>query len=441
MPGRRVGLNILVFFLLLGAFAAGVYLRLRFKPGPAGINPEAKIDPLKHYTLTFWDFDRPPAGGADLYRVELAAAVREFGRLYPNATVRVELLPWGEGEELLKEALRQGEPPDVLASGPLLGWEFGPLLVPCAPYLTAEELEGYSPVAREGAGRGGTLVVWPRWLSFPLWAGNAKLLAAAGVNPARIQAESWSWEEFTRAAEALKQLSGSPFLFTSYSLASLWRELGRGDLATPNASPWAAKRVRAAAERAQAFWQQGAVPYRIGSDGYAGLEDFFTGRAAVFGPVEPWFLRAVAERRERVERGLLEPGAPPFPVILLPPAGLNEGGVLPVWQENLLVFRQRRYRGDDHTRLAMELARHLSRTAGQLAARLDVVPAWRPAQEEWRQAWPFAQGDVVLTWLERGAPAGDPAAEEQARARLEPLLQKFWEGGLSPGELAAGCSS
>jgi hypothetical protein len=84
----------------------------------------------------------------------------------------------------------------------------------------------------------------------------------------------------------------------------------------------------------------------------------------------------------------------------------------------------------------MELARHLSRASAELAAGLDLVPAYRPAQPAWRSAWKMGEGEVVLRWLKHGVPVPLPAELAEARARLEPFLQKFWAGELSPAELA-----
>lgn len=440
VAGRRLVHGILLFFAIGVAFALGVYLRLKVTPRYAGIDPRAEIDPGKRYTLTLWDFDRPWPDAAGGYRAALEKALDGFKQRFPNTVVKVELLPWDGGEERVAAALKEGNPPDVLSSGPVLRSDWGPLLVPCGPYLAAEELQDYPEVARAGASRGGGLIAWPRWLEPSFWAANEELLAAAGVPVAEIQAEGWSWETFARAAEEVHKLAGQPYLFTSFDLFTLWQEVGRGGV-TPElgktSSPWAPERVQRAAERAWAFWKQAAVPRSLGRGDYAGLEDFFTGRAAVFGPVKPWFLRATYERTKRVERGSLEAGAArPFTVVLLPPAGLAAGEGIPVAAENLYVFRQRRYQGDDHTRLAMELARHLSRASAELAAELDLVPAYRPAQLTWLSVWKMGQGEVVLRWLEYGVPAPSAAEMAEARARLEPLLEKFWSGELSPAELA-----
>ncbi|MDI3538071.1 MAG: multiple sugar transport system substrate-binding protein [Bacillota bacterium] len=440
MTGRRLVHGILLFFVVGVAFILGVYLRLRVTPRQAGIDPQAHIDPNKRYTLSLWDFDRPWPDNSSGYRAALEKVLDRFKEQFPNAEVKVELLSWNEGEEQVAAALREGNPPDVLSSGPIVRSDWGPLLVPCGPYLSPEELEEYMEVARAGASRSGELIAWPRWLEPALWAANSKLLAAAGVPVAEIQAQGWSWEAFGRAAGEVHKLPGVPYFFTSFDLFAFWQELGRGEVPPEpggRASPWAPERVRRAAERAVIFWAQGTVPHSLGRGDYAGLEDFFTGRAAVFGPVKPWFLRAAYERAKRIERGSLEAGAaPPFAVVLLPPAGLETGEGIPVTSENLYVFRKRRYQGDDHTRLAMELARHLSRASAELAAGLDLVPAYRPAQPAWRSAWKMGEGEVVLRWLKHGVPAPLPAELAEARARLEPSLQKFWAGELSPAELA-----
>jgi len=440
VAGRRLVHSILLFLAVGVALALGVYLRLKVTPHYTGIDPRAEIDPGKRYTLTLWDFERPWPDDAGGYRAALEKALAGFERRFPNAAVKVELLPWGEGDERVAAALKQGTPPDVLSSGPVFRSDWGPLLIPCGPYLAPEELEEYMEVALRGASKGGEFIAWPRWLEPALWAGNGELLAAAGVPVAEIQAEGWSWETFARAAGEVHKLAGEPYLFTSFDLFTLWQEVGRGGV-TPElgktSPPLAPERVRRAAERTAAFWEQAAVPRSLGKGDYAGLEDFFTGRAAVFGPVKPWFLRATYERTKRVERGSLEAGAaPPFAVVLLPPAGLGGREGVPVAWENLYVFRQRRYQGDDHTRLAMELARHLSRTSAELAAELDLVPAYRPAQLTWLSAWKMGQGEVVLRWLERGVPAPFPAEVAEARSRLEPLLKKFWAGELSAADLA-----
>ncbi|HHY91712.1 MAG TPA: carbohydrate ABC transporter substrate-binding protein [Firmicutes bacterium] len=439
--GRRLGINLVLFLVLVLAFAGGVWLRLHFVPAPGRINPQAEIDPARPYRLVLWDFERPLGGAGPSYRAELTQVVEAFRERHPNVTVTIELLPWSEeeGERRLAAALKEGAPPDVLATGPLPASDWGPLVVACESYLVAEEKEGYIWPGRVDAPEGSGRVAWPRWLEPLCWAGNEELLTAAGVPAATLQAQGWNWEEFARLAERVQALPGEPALFTSFNLVTLWGELGRDDV--PGAAgkpPWTAESVQRAAERAARLWESAAIPRRIGQAGYSALEDFFNGRVALCGPVRPWFFRAAHERTERVRHGNLDPGeARPFPLVLLPSPGSLPGGMRVVQAEQLYVFRQRRYQGDDHTRAAMELARHLTRSSARLAARLDVVPACRAAQQAWVEEWEVGDGSTLVKWLEQGAvPAEGGAAAAEREARLAPLLHRFWEGGLTAAGLA-----
>ena len=429
MAGRRLW-NIALVLLLVLSFLFGIYLRWTLQPGPVGINPQARIDPSKHYTLTLWDFARPFPGN-DSYQEALEATLEDFYRRFPNVTVHIELLDWGEGAERIAAALRQGEPPDVLGTGPLVELEFGPLQVPWTPYAQEGELESYAGPALGGVRVGSELVAWPRWVTLPLWAGNEDLLAAAGIGLSEIQAAGWTWPEFIRAAHRLQEHSAGTLLFSSWDLVSLWGEIRR------DVTYKGEEGLEEAAQRALLLRDVGGVPHRVGLKGYSGLEDFFGGRIAMFGPVEPWFLRAVRERSERVQRGTLLPvGLPPFSVALIPPPGVGEGEPLPLTQEVLVVFRQRRYRGDDQTRLAMELARYLSQNAAHLGAGLDLIPAYTPVAKNWCQEWDVGDGRLLLNWLQYSEPLRDsPQAGE--REELANLLADFWAGYISAADLAA----
>lgn len=353
-----------------------------------------EINPHKKYTLVLWDFDRP-LGSDYSYKEELDKEIREFNKAYPNIAVKLELFSWDEKEEVAATIKKREGLPDVLATGPLVDLSFARDLFLSAEHLTIEEQANYVSLAWNDGIKDNDIAIWPRYLAPQLYLANEKLLQAAGVTGQQLKNEGLTWDALLSVGDVLSQLPSQPFVLVSFNYQGLLAavaSLGQVD-DMPNL---VAEAEIAGAIRLKQLQEKGYLPSPLSEESYSGIQDFFTGRAALLAPAEPWLLRTVIERSERVQRGLLEPGdATPFPVTLVAPKFLPDLN-LPVRVEGLVVQRRR---AADETRAAVELARHLSKS-GSLAAKLDLLPAWRPAQDAWSKAWSWGNEATLLSVLE-----------------------------------------
>ncbi|MDQ7794665.1 MAG: extracellular solute-binding protein [bacterium] len=406
---RRLCLVALVLALAVGAC----------RPGPPGEAPPIRfrpvpLDPNEEYAVRLWDF-RYPVGpvlpyeeGGERYRESLQAVLDAFTASFPNVRVEVTLLDFEGGDQALLEALAAGDPPDVFASW----WQYPrpdhELVVPVEPYLDPEEAAAYHPLAWQLAGAG----AWPRWL-FPLPI-LARTAALEG-DPAGRWESGWEW------ADLLAQAAGAARRGTArYGLAAASGESALGWLLAsqgaglfgrgpelPRALGW----VRQAVEG-------GALLTGKEADDQA-VYLFASGRAAFLLGVNPALAR----------RLLADPTVVALPV----PRFAEAAAATPVGAAHLVVFRQRDFKGLEHTRAAVELARWLSR-AGELfpGELLLGIPAWGATA-----------GEVSARLLEaaRGPNPGlypgsrsSPEEFQAAQAARGPLA-RWWAGELTDGEL------
>ncbi len=381
------------------------------------------LDPSTRYTLRLWEF-RYPVGpvlpfeeGGERHLEKLMATLAAFRQAFPNVSVEVTLLDFCEGDRQLAQALDAGDPPDVFASWwdwPLPAHE---LVVPVAPYLHADEHALYYPAAWGPASRQGEPVAWPRWLCPLVVAGRREVLAEVGLDVSVLWSEGWDWNDLLEAAVQACRPGARRGLH--YGLVApggeavlRWLVGSQGaDLFTrgpelERALDW----VRSAVDA-------GAMPTGPAADDRA-VAAFVAGEAAFLLGAGP----ALACHLAGMPEVVLLP-VPGFP-------GLPE--VRPVAVTQLVVFRQRRFKGLEHTQAAMELARWLSRSP-ELFPRGSVlgVPAFQPdPSPEVRPALDALTGPA--TWC-----PGQGYSPERYRAlqAARPLLAGWWAGRLSDGEL------
>lgn len=391
---RWVPRILLVFLIVLGLrlWQIGCIL-----PSNKQFDFSNQINPDKKYTVLLWDFDRPLPAGAS-YREELQREIQAFNKSYPNIRVELRLFRWDQEEEVIAAIKRRQDLPDVLATGPLTDLAFADEILLSDSYLAPEDKREYVPLALASIALGPDIAVWPRYLAPQLYLANRDYLQAAGLATETRQQEGLAWEDFLALGEKLYQLPQQPFVLASFDYQGLLAAVAPRQLDKVGESliSWPASVAPEAVKRVQELYQRGYLPPTVCQEGYLGLQDFFSGRAALLTPAEPWLLRMVSERTDRLQRGLLAyEDAKSFPVVLVPPRLTPTSG-LPVRTEGLVVFKRR---AADEIKAAAMVASYLSKS-GTLPAQLDLLPAYRPAQEAWSQAWRWGNESVLLTILE-----------------------------------------
>ncbi|HKM39422.1 MAG TPA: hypothetical protein VJ036_04045 [bacterium] len=356
------------------------------------LDPEALIRTDKEYTVTFWDFERPLSNG-ESYKRELEREFELFGREYPNITIRPKLFSWAQSQQVAT-AIRKAQP-HVVSLGPLDINDLDcDLLVPVT-YLSADELAGYLPLARKSLDQESDIAVWPRFLAPQLYLANVDLLQAVGISCSTLQATGIGWSDIVYLGEKLSLLPERPYVLAGLDYQGLLMAVAprKVDGQPSGVANWPPNAGESAACHIQELQAQGFMPADITPRDYSGLDSFFSGRAALLAPVEPWMMRTIRTRQQRIEHGLLDhEGASLHQMVLMPPKIAPDLG-LSVRTEKMVVVKQRL--PADEVKAAVEWARFLSRS-GILAAKLDVLPTHNSALEKWAAAWGLGNEAVLL---------------------------------------------
>ncbi len=340
-----------------------------WKTEPSALDPQAPIDPGRQYHLVVWDYRLPftsPSGAA--FGDATAEAIQRFERRYPNVSVDLHLLDPGSGPVELAQALAAGYPPDVYCS------PFGPsafgsnLQVPVGLYLDDDVWSRYHPVAWQAVEVNGTVWSWPRWLLLWPWLGNREALQAAGVDPDRVAREGWTRAEFLSVAKGIAGGGGAATALAAVSPAVALRDLLLPGHLAAEPPPAADAYWLGAEPGAVVLWLSGLREAgALEADGAGknpGIVDSFThGQSAVLVPASPWTITYLLETKPRPEPWQYTlPAREALPSLALLPPPHDDGQPSVVWVSaaTVSVFRQARYRGDDQTRLAAELALELT---------------------------------------------------------------------------------
>jgi hypothetical protein len=234
---------------------------------------------------------------------------------------------------------------------------------------------------------------WPRWL-FPLFVLARTDLLPAGFDPSVARQQGWTWEELaSQARAATTRRAGGPvygLMAVSAEAAVTWLQAGQGAHLLSSGVEL---------ERSLTWLRQARAmgPPAAGEGGEAGaIEHFLAGRVALLLGANP-ALTGVLARDARVT--------------LLPvPSFSGTPRRTPVAAAQLTVFRQREFRGLEHTQAAVELARWLSHRPGPIPP----VPTFPLAD---------VAHELILYPGHDGRP-GDYLAREAARS----ALADWWTG-------------
>ncbi|MGE5592488.1 MAG: ABC transporter substrate-binding protein [Betaproteobacteria bacterium] len=464
-----LALSILVVFGFTGVVIAVFAEPELMPPGPyhpravyyalrgCRVHPWVRVDPVKSYTLKVWSTRWPLFRGGYGYDDLIDEAEAEFRALYPNVEVEYVLLRLDEIAQAIAEAVDNSTPPDVCVApfDPSLV-ESG-LVVPVDAFMdrsVADDAgaEAFEPRALQALTVDGRVWAWPSWISVQAWAGNAQLLREAGVDVKRVMTFGWSYEDVLAMARALAaRQAGVEERHRAYalvlettstaSLDTLMRAAGLGlALEADGSLAWHGAPLVEALSFLEEARDEGAFPEPVSRMGERMLELFWTGRAAVIGPVGPGFARHVRERLERIARGDLPSAREGVEPVLLPvphPRGGEANSCTSV--TSVMAFKRPGPGGEDAARLAVEFARLLARKeALWLAKEMCVVPAHLgDRQRVLGMIGPDGASERFLTLsAASGTACGHKSArlalmEKEVRARaIAPALAEFWKGAL-----------
>ncbi|MGE5485087.1 MAG: ABC transporter substrate-binding protein [Ignavibacteriales bacterium] len=337
-------------------------------------------------TIRVWAYRwPPPVGGPE---GDLAGVAAKFESSHPGVKVEVTTLGYQSCGQAIARAIGIGEPPDVFLPPPGgLALYSRSLQLDMRSYLTPQETGAYLPQALDACSSEGGLFALPRWIEGRAWICNPGLLLKAGIEPGRTP--GWTWGGFEAACRALKATGCLPVVIDPSSPETL-SALGYRPVSS-SAGPAGPPAILSAppAEFARSLVRQGLAESSIlGNPDDSPVDSFLRGGVGFVIGMSPLMTGEVLGHRSTAQA----PGQPqdhpqndgfvpllvPVPSSGVPQSPLRAGGVI--------VFRQAQYRGDAHTRLAVDIAKAISIAPPDPGFPPLLVPAYRPNLGDWTAA-------------------------------------------------------
>ncbi len=360
----------------------------------SGINPKATINPDQTYELEIWYYPFYRMVSEKEEEDYFQEVLNTVQASYPNIRFKLKELTFLKGKMRLQEAFDNGNPPDIyfnFSNDSLLNrrWQ-----VAVEDYITKEERSDYSLIKWNQINNNNHLWGWPFLMQNQVWLVNNDLEEQIGEN----------------FLQDINNLSNECLLF-NYNDDILLRQLlslhGVKDITGDGEE--LNKELRAALKSIFTW-----IDNLRKKDIFASmsdnrmLKDFIEEDNVIIGPVNIW-LQSVLQKRNLVKTAIYLPRR--------------------VQLFTINVFRQEEYKGDDHVRAAMEVAKIISQQFSQpLAEQFGIESAYHESGEE-NQTNP-SESLIQL-------PEIYPSASELWYTKIIPVWLDFWENDLSVEEAVA----
>ena len=381
-------------------------------PGP--VNPQARLEDGKEYTIVYWEGELPKAlDPHGLHKPTVEKLAADFSAANPGLLVDIRWLPWAEAETELKEALRDGTPPDVWADWQGLARMDHVLQVPADIWLNQELMV---PGGKRVVSHAGGIWAWPRWL----WPnGLLTLRDSIVISDAELEQllySRWDWIQLGEWLEAGDLLLDVNDWQGEFTIQALLAATGFG------VGQWGGQELNQVLAAIDDLRRQGRI---FASGEYRKI----TKGKNMVGGTGPAFMIWLQENMSEEE------------LVLLPIPGISSASYYPVSSANLIQFRQVKYKGDDHTLAAAMLAEFMAiGQSREMAAHFWAVPAWDGI--EWENinlpSWYYsvltdvAQIGLPLYPIDRRGRELEKIFREEADA----VLADFWAGKADIHDLA-----
>lgn len=420
-------------------FAGQLALFQRFEVDGVRINPRAAVRDDVTYQLTVWEeaFVAPWAEQSQL--AFLQRVLEEFSEGRPNVNVEIVLLDEAEARTQLAAAIAAGHPPDVYGAvrGVLAGM---PGQVPASPYLSVihgqrgrSEPPPFATAAVAGLSAEQTMWGWPRGLWWDAWLIRSAALARHGFDTTALGTDGWDYEAVLRAASATAdRLTVALDVTSLHVLEQLLGAAGAAGAASDTNDSVDEELLAEAASFVRRLVDEAAVGTDTETMSRSRLAQLYEGRADVIGPVNPYTAQS-AQRRVEQQLTLAPVPRPP-----------GRAPAFPVSVSAYFVFHQGpdAYRGDDHTRLAAELAAFLAAKSEEwLVEWIGLLPVSTAGWEVWNERSPWnTDSRIVLEEAFAYATAAPPGTQGpvpvSVQTQLQPVWRAFIVGDMTPEQFA-----
>ncbi|ACL70935.1 hypothetical protein [Halothermothrix orenii] len=396
-----------IWFLVLVVLAAAVsavhkiydlrYLYRIYIKREFAINPKAEIRPDRVYKVRIWyyPYKRVITKEGKDEKEFFKEVAKEVERKYPNIQLKIGRLDFRKGRATLDRALKAGDPPDIYFNFSNQPYITKKLQVPAHLYLTREDYELLPPFMEEGRLWGFPFLIERQvWLARNNLPGLAEpVLTINRFDDLKDDSLILNYYDPTLLLQLLSLYGISDIEYNGKTLDNKTLEALR-----------AVFKLAHNLRQAKIYGKAGQVDITM-------LKSFFQGKTVLLGPVNPWLKEVLSNR---LSDSIVE---------------VKLDNLVRVY--TLTIFRQEPYRGDDHTKAAVEVARIIAqKKAYIMASDLGLIPAFRMKKEVEQS------GDISI---DRYKPVITLTPEERDYwyKNIIPLWVQFWEDNLSPEEALA----
>jgi multiple sugar transport system substrate-binding protein len=402
---RKYGILVIILLFLISGLVVGLinrfysfeYLYNLLIKREFAINPKVEVVPEKRYQVRIWYYPFFRTINNRDEKEFFREVLRDLQDYYPNISIKVRELSFLDGYEELLKAIEEETPPDIYLNftpDSLINPEWQ---IAVDPYVSALEKEGFYTVEWEKINASNHLWGWPFLIQEQSWISNEEL---------SIDGRKNFLDEITqlRKETLLFNYADLTLLRQLLTLNGLDKIIIRDNQLLPDTKIKLREVFNIAHNMRKN--QHFACPSTEMEGNF--LKLLFEKKPIVAGPVNPYLEYFLMKK----ERGFYR-----IPVEDL------------VQVYTLSVFRQRNYKGDDHSRAVMEVARLMSeRQAVNLAEEIGLKPAYRNGVTAIESANDTLT--AVKKILEIYPEEREYWEEVITRAWLD-----FWEKGLTPEEV------
>lgn len=419
---RRLVIAIVAAIAAAGLFALAYVDPLgffgRFEADGITINPRAAIRDDATYELIVWEESFLTPWAARDQAEMLEQAIEEFSQSRPNVKIAYALLDGEAGRAQLASAIAAGRPPDVYGTmrGSLIG---SPRLVPASPYMEGVSRSEPPPLlsaAEDALTVDGIIWGWPRGLWWEAWLGNTAMLAQDGIDFTRLAAEGWDRNAFLEWVGNVAGHRTHPVMLDLTDvriLEQLMASAGAPAYVNPSGRiAWVRQQVADAAGFVRALREKGAFGNDVELMSRGRLAALYNDDTSIIGPVNPYVARSAFQRKQDQ-------------LLFVPVPHPSAGRYTPTEVSAYFVFHQAVYQGDDHTRLAAELAAFLAvKSEEWLIESVGLLPAHTRGWAVWdeRAPWDVASRTVLEHFIEYAVSVPDQRDAPMTAAIREALL-------------------
>ncbi|AGB41448.1 ABC-type sugar transport system, periplasmic component [Halobacteroides halobius DSM 5150] len=424
-----------IFFIVIAVISSGLTYYFKFYQQKGfSIDPQAKIDYEQEYQVTYWDY--PLLIGQDKrYKKFLQQAISKFNKRYSNIRVNYQLLSFIEGPKKLKEALKEGNPPDIYHG--IFGRKLvnSKLQIPVSIYLAKEKRDSYSSLAMAAFSYRKQIWGLPTWLLPEVWVGNKGLLTKAGLDLKKVTKQGWTIDKLLEITTKLKELDrDNNIIFNPYN-ARLFQQLlatiGKNNLVSQEKKlAIATKDLENIFQLLDKLQEEKVLPRNRAKMSKMLLSSLWANQAGLIAPVNIWLLNSLYQQSKKQQIDLT----------LLPiPTFSSQRNRVPISVTGLLLFRQENYQGDAHTKAVYKFAQFMNRQQNlYISKQLNVVPAYLPLQSVWKREVKLKKliKKQLITYVSRGYSKkatgfANEKLEIKLRTKLRKNYQNYWLNNLS----------